>query len=287
MKILIKDYTSSRSTQAMYLVHGLQNVPNVQAGLWSGDGSLYDAMDQFQPDLLIMHMLAFGNDVVSYLRDDDTPPVKLAMCVTGVTNESIEGVDANLRRDGLSDSIALYFSSRNKNMLPKTKTTMLPLLEAADPVAVGKHSMDYKIDTCVVIDKESEVRNDDYGRSFHFASSNPDLQGKADLCLNQGQLATLLKNYSNVVIKHATSTIPQVFFDAALSGARPVFALDNKDDQTRIGELCKKLFGFSCLRGDDIDHEAVAQIVAEKHTATNRVKTLISQLPINQRFFEL
>ena len=286
MRILVRNYTSTTSTQSQYLTYELQKVPNVEAGLWNGEGSLYDAFDQFKPDLLITHGSAIRNDLVSYLKDVDTPHLKLAICLNGMSSQSATELEELLRRLNLADNVAVYYSSRNHQHLPKLKKNVLPLMEAADEKAVSQAPPPYHIETCVVVDRESEAEGE-YGRSYHFVSSNPELQDKVDIVLPCGQLAQMFKNYDRVIIKYPTSSVTQHFFDAVLAGGRPVFHCKNAYAKEQIGGLCQKLFGFSCVDGEEVDHEAVRKIVLEKHMPANRVKTLISQLPINQRFFEL
>jgi len=287
MRILIKNYTSDSSTQSQYLTYGLNGVPNVEAGMWNGEGSLYDALDQFKPDLYVVHGSAVGNPVVAYLKDTDTPDLKLAICLNGMSTQQASHIDDTLKQLKLIDKVALYYSSRNRDHLPKLSKPILSLMEAADEKAVSQTQPPYHIGTCVVVERESEIEGE-YGESFHFVSSNPALTDKADIVLPAGQLAQMFKNYDKVIIKYPVSSVPQHFFDAVLAGAKPVFSSKNPYATERISPLCRKLFGYSCLSDDtEIDHDKVREVVLEKHMPANRVKTLISQLPINQRFFEL
>ena len=282
MKILFRNYLGLDSTQSKYLARALASVPNVEVAEFA-NGSLYDALDQYGPEYVVVHAAGLDSTMMSYLTDDDTPSLKLAICCNGLSTQDIEHVETGLSKANLLDSVVFLFSTRNPKKLPKSKCNMVALGECADDELVSNTTLAFphKIDTCVIDSIETSGM---LGSWHNVALTNEKREGY-DYCLPLFQVTPLLKNYNNVVITTKSTNIPQICFDSLLSGCNVTLRGNNPYTQESLDEVCVRVFGKK-LRHED-DQESIKELIKEKHLPRNRAKTFISQLPVNQRYFEL
>ena len=116
-------------------------------------------------------------------------------------------------------------------------------------------------------------------RSYHYLSNS---NGIGDVSLPQQTLSSLYSKYNEIVFD-GYDTFDQSFFDALYRTPEVYYISDDK----KLDELSEKLFGcvLNYNNKGKIDFTKVKEVLKEKHLPKNRVKQLLSQLPINQKEF--
>ncbi len=95
------------------------------------------------------------------------------------------------------------------------------------------------------------------------------------------KLASAMSNYNTIVFPNLTE-FQQSFFDALYRSAEVYYT----GDSVEIDKESEKIFGQSLnIKNKSVDFDAVKKVISEKHLPKNRVKTFLSQLPINQNIF--
>ena len=83
MKILVQNYTSTLSTEPIYLNECFKRV-GITSNVWdSSKTSVFDALDLTTPDVLIMHYTSAAlQDVFKYLSNNKK--ISLSLNITGI-----------------------------------------------------------------------------------------------------------------------------------------------------------------------------------------------------------
>ena len=139
----------------------------------------------------------------------------------------------------------------------------------------------YSVDTLIVIDKVDDMIPPPEG-SFHVMSTNKELMNKVDICRPLGLFTPLLKNYRNVNIRVNSHALPQVYFDAILSGCNVTIDSNNAHCSNRLKDVCKRMFDCDCD-----ESKKIYDIVKEQHLSEHRTKALFDLIPVKQeeRYF--
>jgi len=261
MKILIKDYQTTDSSQCDYFSNRLNRIDGVTCGVWTGATGLYEAMDSFKPDVYITHLDHVNNDLFTYVKDLETDPLKkLILVANNCKHQSILESDKTLK--GMNYDNHVYITNNLTHMSKAPENTFY-LSEAADTAAVEMKGLDYNINTLIVVDKEEEVGEAPMG-TYHIMSTNPELKGKVDICIPLIRFSALLKNYKNVSIRTNTHVLQQIYYDAVMSGCNVTIDSSNTHCNGRMKELISQLNkGTESIR-DTILREHLSQHRAEK-----------------------
>ena len=278
MRFLAQGYEDKDSTQCNYFSHHLSRMDGVDTGIWNGTGSLYDTLDQFKPNVFMVHCKDFSDDLLTYLSDTETPDFdKLFIVANGEQHQSILSCESKLSR--INYNRHTYITNNIKH-LDKAPENTLYLPEAADSGLVGIKDFDYHIDTLIVIDKEGDLNSLPKG-SCHVMSTNPDLVGKVDICRPLGRFSPLLKNYGKVSIRINSHDVPQIYFDAILSGCSVTIDSPNAHCSNRLKDVCKRMFDCDCD-----DSTSVYEEIVQHHLSEHRTKALYDLIPSSkERYF--
>jgi hypothetical protein len=260
MKFVIENYSNYSNTQPLYLNAGLNDIENIESLIYETNSrSLFDFLDIHKPDYLITHANFFKNDHMLYCKDNKN--LSLILSVQDLEEKHIHNIDNILNQNNISCS--LFFL--NNNVIPKTKhRNTIRLLDCADSnLSKQKSNLKYKIDRAYVINKFHNIEDKN---PYHLLSTNIELKDKVDICLPEIHLSSLYANYNEIIFLDIGDYIPQSFFDAILLGNKVSYISENKEINIMMQNVFK-------------DSKDLKNLVCEKHTEKNRVKTLLSQLP--------
>ena len=275
MRILIQGYQTADSSQCDYFSDRLNRMDGVTCGVWSGEGGLYEVMDNFKPDAYVAHLANFDNDMFTYIKDADTTPLKkLILVANNCKHQSILESDKILK--GLGYDAHTYITN-NLSHLSKAPENTVYLSAAADMTAVELESIDYDINTLVVIDKQEELGEAPLG-TYHTMSTNSEMKGKVDICLPLIQFSALLKNYKNVSIRTNSHVLQQIYYDAVMSGCNVTIDSSNSHCKDRLLQLISQL---------KKDQDSVRDTVLREHLSQHRAEKLLSLIPAatTERYF--
>ena len=96
-------------------------------------------------------------------------------------------------------------------------------------------------------------------------------------------LKTLYTNYNEIVVADCNFSLNQCFFDALSLGCKVYYDVISENERQVVGNTVKKILGdfdISYASQNKIDDfSEIQKIVLNKHTSSNRTKTLLSQIP--------
>lgn len=269
MKVLITDYTSDHSTEPLYF-NTIFNYIDCQSTLWPLNVSTFDIFDIVKPDMHITHHTRLSRDLAIYLNQNKN--IDLVINVTGMTQENLISLEDAFKEYDIKP--ALYFVNYYDHKLKSNKTNITTVLHGAD-IFLGKEDQQYLIDYGVLVDSKQDIKP--IGETYHYITSNNNIENDADIFLPVGRLSHVYNNYKNIVFRYFNREIPQSFFDASLNSNNVYFDVD---DRSILDDNLKKLLGdgeFCNLKNKDSGN--VTEKIKQKHTCLHRLKSLLSQLP--------
>ena len=127
MTMLFHNYSSSTSTEPLYLHNALEKC-GVESVLWSdSNASAYDVFDTTKPDVFVTHFRTFGQDIFRYMKENNS--CSLVLNVTGASQSQVESIEKELDKAGIK--VDFFFTNSFDNKL-KTKFKLHNLYPAAD-----------------------------------------------------------------------------------------------------------------------------------------------------------
>lgn len=271
MNILIDNFLTREDTQCLYLYHELKNMENTNVYFWASKNiSTYDIFDDTKPDIFVSHVSAINFELGSYL-DDNKQKDKLIIVLStyGVDPESIINLEHHIEKEQ-----KLFLMHRGKLNTRKLKT--IDINHCVDP-NLKQMKFEYSnIDTGYFVKSNEDIKQE--SGCYHYISNMAD---NADICLPEQSMATTYSNYKQIIFKNL-GEFNQAFFDALYYCDKVYYTPYDKS----IDEISEKMFGQVLnINNKRIDFDKVKHIIKEKHMPKNRVKTIMSQLPINQNLF--
>ena len=92
MKMLIQNYSSGLSTEAMYFNQCLRE-GGLESHMWAdGQISAFDIFDAVKPDIFISHYKFITTDIIKYLKQAKNIPMVLN--VTGTNEQEIQQIES-------------------------------------------------------------------------------------------------------------------------------------------------------------------------------------------------
>lgn len=271
MRILIDNFVTQVSTQSLYIYHELKKNTNIETYFWpSKNISTYDIFDDTKPDLFISHCASVDYELASYLDDVGNNEVLIALSTSGVNAKKLTELEMEFKQD-LKLKV-FFFGSQN---IKFSKSKNIVINDCIDD-NILKNEYHHRMPLAYYIQNNNDLPSEE--GPYHTISS---VIKEADVNLDQMKLASIMGNYDKIVFPNLTE-FEQSFFDA-LYRSPEVYYTGNLSE---IDKQSEKIFGQSLnIKNKSVDFNAVRKVIAEKHLPKNRVKTLLSQLPINQNIF--
>lgn len=279
MNILIDNYLNKEDSQCLYLYHAIKSLDEnqVKAFYWpSRDISTYDIFDDTKPDIFISHCGAMDYELGVYLEDNKETAENLIIVMSTFgggeqTKEYYQRMDTMLQSKRIGN---VYLMSNKDLGLKRLKG--IRINHCVDE-NVKPDKLNYQIPCAYFVNNQDDVTAES-DKSYHYISNT--ITG-VDICLEEIKLAKMYNNYNKIVFKNLKK-FNQSFFDALYQCKEVSYTSDDEN----VDNICNNLFGQVLnVNNKDVDYEKVRQRIKEKHMPHNRVKTLLSQLPINHNLF--
>jgi len=273
MKIIIQDYTTAHSSESRLLYTELQSYENIEAFFWDvhQNKSSYDLMDSINPDFIVLSALGVNKDLLHYFTYNNIGKIVVLKIPNGTTQEQIQVIDDS---EFVKKHVCLAISE--KEMKNVRTVNLNPCVDTNIPDIPMKNH----IPLCIVANK-SNIHPFllKLSESFHVMSyEKNDL---ADIIGPNISLCGLYHNYDQIVFDGITD-FKQPFFDALYRSSNVTFCSDSEG----LVEKGKILFGQNLnIANKNIDRDSLLNRLKEKHLPQNRVKQLLSQMPIDQSIF--
>lgn len=275
MKFIVENYSSYEDTQAMYFNKFLKEAGH-ESFIWdSKNSSLYDIMDSLKPDFFITHAYKISKDLVHYVNNVSTK-VSVFLSVNNVSDDNIVAIEKAL----LENKVPCGFMYGSQENVMNKKIRYVNINNCYDVNILPKEKViDYSINTGVFINDKSQLalRKE---RSYHFLSNDQEMKSMVDICLPEISMASLYRNYDKIIFKNIEKHIPQAMFDAIIECDKVYYESDDEKVHSMIQRVFKPEKSLDHNSEDKLtDFSELKNRIKEKHGASNRVKTLLSQLP--------
>lgn len=272
MKIIIQDYTTNHCSQSRLLFSELQKYDNIQPFFWSDQErmSAYDFMDTTQPDFLIINAIRTNKELVHYLSTNETDKKIILKIPEGTDAQHFDMIASS---EFVHKHVMMTISEKE---IPNIRNVNLkPCVDNNIPDI----AMRSRIPLCFITNT-GEISSDllSLSPSFHVISHTK--EDGVDLSGPHIHTCGLYKNYDKIIF-HNIEKFEQPFFDAAYR-TKTFFT----SDDSSLSEKSIALFGQDLnIKNSEVDFNKVKQHLEEKHMPQNRVKQLLSQMPIDQSIF--
>jgi len=272
MRILIRNYTSVISTEAMYLARCLE-LADHQVHLWSDDTSAFDMFDAFSPDIFITHFQFLDNDAVKYLSQNGN--IKLVVNCTGMTTDQLKMLEDAVEANKI-DCPLLFTNAGSVIPYPKPeKLKMESILPGLDVFLPPQPAPDYEIDRAIVgldtsllLEKQKKSNS-----SYHLMklTVSPDRDKNFDMPVNILSLRGLYGKYKEMVFTTPMSILfSQLFYESVFYSKKVSFRLTEEEQP-----MFDKFLGSTFKEQETEDlASALKSQIKSNHTCISRTARL-------------
>lgn len=264
MRTLIQNYSSTLSTEPMYL-HRCLVESGEEAHLWSDQNqSAYDIFDYIKPDLFVSHYKFLTNDILKYLSQSKN--IAMALNVTGASQDDIEKVESVLQQAKVN--IALTFTNLYENTL-RSKLDIKQLYPAADIFLSALPTPDYEMDTCFFALSDSEDLNTLQSKesNYHTVGFTQSDKPYADMSLDVTSSVSFYNKYRKcVLVGDVNFVTSQILYDCLLK-CKSINLKVHESQQKVLDSRLANL--FSEISGEDMS-EILKNQIKTKHNCIRR-----------------
>ena len=274
MKVLVDNYSSTYTTEPMYLSTTINSIEGCASTIFPHDHkiSVYDKFDLTKPNIYITHAMLLNSDVISYLVENKD--IQAVINISGINQSQLSQIESAFSYHNLKS--VLFFINYSNHGLNSKNFNIFVLNHSADIYLGISKELKYDIDVGIIVSEKSQISKME--GTYHYIALNDNLSNDVDIVMPAMHLSNIYANYKNVIIKPFKKVIPQYFYDAIFYGQSVIYDNDNLEDPM-IG-IIKGIF-------KDLDPKILKDTVRNKHTCLNRTKSLLSQLPCNDIVIKL
>ena len=244
MRILIQNYTSMLSTEAMYLAKSLE-LAGQDVYLWQDPNiSAFDMFDQFKPDVVLTHYQFLSNDMIKYLSQKRQ--IQCVLNVTGINNENMGMIDDSFGEKKIN---CPFVFTNAHNILPTPvakKIKINSILPGLDIFLPEGDYPEYKLDLGVIATDANEqideyVENKDTYHLLKLATA-PEKDKNFDMPVNILSLRGMYSRYKEIMFATGMNIIfSQLFYEAIAHSDKVTFKLE-KDEEPILDKFLASTF---------------------------------------------
>ena len=269
MRILIQNYASMLSTEAMYLAKSLE-LAEQDVYLWQDPNlSTFDVFDQFKPDVFLTHYQFMSDDTIKYLSQNNR--IQCVMNITGINDENMEIIEGVVDTNKINCPF-VFTNAHNILPLPKAKKIKVnSILPGLDVFLPEEDYPKYKLDLGVIateineqIDKYVEDKD-----TYHLLklTAQSERDKNFDMPVNIMSLRSLYSRYKEVMFATGMNIIfSQLFYEAITHADRVTFKLQAEEEPV-LNEFLTSTFKEE--KTDDLG-AALKKQVKSRHTCLSR-----------------
>lgn len=262
MKFVIQNYASNYHTEPYYFNMVINMLPNCKSNIWQPNQiSAYDIFDITKPDIYLTHALAINQDAIKYMQSNKN--IGLIVNANGVSETDLYNIEDILLNNNINCEFFFHDSMYNVT----TKKIKTVQINAGADVFLDIEKQKFLIDNAIIIDSSNEIK--EYDVSHHNITSNSKIKDSADLFLPSARIASLFRNYNNIVFRSLPWS-SQLLYDAIYYANNVIIDFD---DNSKIDHINKSMK----MNIKDTDFQTLKGTIKQKHTCLNRTKSLLSQ----------
>lgn len=272
MKFVIQNYASNYHTEPYYFNMAINLLPNSKSCIWNtSEISAYDIFDIVKPDVYITHALLINQDAIKYMQSNKN--IGLVVNANGVSEADLYNIEDILLNHNVNCEFFFHDSMYNV----KTKKIKTVQINAGADVFLDIEKQKFLIDNAIIIDSANEIK--EYDVSHHNITSNSKIKDSADLFLPSARVASLFRNYNNIVFRSLPWS-SQLLYDAIYYANNVIIDFD---DNSKIDYFNKSIK----MNIIDTDFKTLKETIKQKHTCLNRTKSLLSQFSSKEQLEHL
>lgn len=273
MKLLIQNYTSTLSTEPLYLNECFKRTNVINSNLWdTNKSSTFDTLDAFTPNVLMCHYTAPTlNDIIKYLAKNKN--IELVLNITGAQDGHVGILEGVIEKNSIS--CPFFISNLHEKIhVPKTKRKLLNLLPSVDLFLPKMSLPDFNIDTAILSNSKELIEKSSIGLNTYHKIGIGVQDSYVDFGINAFNMTSLYDKYNNIILSADLSVVfSQFFFDAVFKSKKVIL---KTKDQKKCNEILSNLFTKDDDQEDEeksIEHIIKNQIKM-KHNCFNRAERL-------------
>lgn len=267
MKALVQNYVTVFSTESIYLTETINRIDGCSAAYWNNNISAYDIFDTVKPDIFFTHLSFFNTDSVQYLSENKN--IQCVFNVTGLTQEVIDNANLILKDKGI-DCRLFYSNEIKRELKSDINLQFIPLGHDLN-TPVSSEIPDFNIDLGVFNLVNKDVKVPDNFKTYHILGPGEDVDIQATIL----DLPSYCGKYKTFVIRDRSKMISQALFTSLYHGV-PTYYHDNKEVCRVVEKILKIEKSLDFENMQDHDWESIQDLVKERHTCKNRVKSIFS-----------
>lgn len=285
MKILIQENKDNINTKFHYIGRMIAAAENVHAQPWMEKDlyKVYDVLDTYQPDMLIISYENLNPDIIEYLSGSS---ISLVVDITNINTENLKELESLIESNNIK--CQLFITEKTEH---DSKINTFELSACADIVTPYSDPVNYNLEALLI--SETEEFDDSLLSKFNsyhtcYAPSDlvvpinaPDLTPAYDFdfLLNSNQLIGLYNKYDHVIINGSLDyCTSQIFFDATLRAKKVTLNYPEKDKDKFMDFLKSTFIEFT----EEPSSDKIRQQIHFNHTCINRVMKLLIALNMKE-----
>lgn len=278
MKFIIFNYSSPSLIQPAYLSEEINKINGYSSYLSNSMNNIYYLYDRIKPDFSIMNIGGNIRDCINY-NQNTSRKVEHILSLDYLPDNQIDAAKNFIKQDkDMNIRMLISTSSKFKNI-----DFGLPFIHVANCAnsQISKAPEIFKIKTLVLASKNEVERN--YEGTYHLASIGSKFEG-VDFEINSLSAIKIFQNYQDVVIENMDpDNIPEEFFNAIYFGkGRVYFNNQDNEEASKLNQVLNKILScdnnFSYKDKQEYDILPIKKKVTEKHTPSNRLKRVLSNI---------
>lgn len=265
MRFLIHNYSSTVSSEPLYLYQALQHA-GIEVQLWADPNmSAYDAFDRVQPDVFVSAYTHINDQIMEYLLK--SKKIKVMLNVTGASESQLQGI----KNAFSSVELCLFTNSFNV----AGAETMYPAFDIFNGLQPIVEIQD-KLDTAIICEEISEKVEELIGQKdvYHILYiGEGEKPAGFDLRVDIRSVKKILPLYKNVILVGSNELCSsQVFLDMSMYADN--FNVIAEDQDLFYNKCLTTLFDNKNVDESKQLNEQIKSQIKSKHTPFHRAARL-------------
>jgi hypothetical protein len=268
MKFLIQNYTSALSTEPMYLDQCFKQTGAITSAIWDTNAaSTYDALDSFNPDVLLCHYSSSVlNDILKYLSQNKK--IELVVNITGAQDNHIQILENLIEKNNISSPFFIS-NLHEKIYSPKSKKKIFNMLPGVDLFLPKQNIPDFNIEAAILSNNKELAQKTIKGYETYHKLGIGSQDEYFDFSVSVASMTSFYEKYNKIILAADLPVVfSQFFFDAVYKSKKVVI---KSSDEKTSSEILSDLFHSN----EDNDIAVIVKNqIRTKHTCFNRAERL-------------
>lgn len=273
MKMLLQNYSTPLSTEALYL-HRCMIESKCDAVLWADRNiSAFDIFDATNPDIFLTHFRFITQDILKYLSGSN---IDVVLNITGADNQMINQIETEFASRKIKTK--LLFTNTHEIMSPlnKSQTKLINILPGLDIFVPKQEVTPFNLPTCIVTSGNTDTIKSftDKEESYHTIGIGTD-EKDFDFNLDIASFISIIDRYDKALLVDDLHVVfSQLFFESTFRCPSTILQVPDNQKET-LNKILATLFHDQ--EADNIS-VAIKEQIKRKHTCFNRTARFLKSI---------